>query len=118
MLKVVYYKVCLGIYLYDQDPLCEYTERPMQPALKRKDAFPPPAQSRCNKNGHRHHPLTYKNCDATMAVHHTCHDTTIEIHHKGLHDHLKPPPVRVPPEAKRELKNGFNSCRTRPPARP
>ncbi|KAG0352227.1 hypothetical protein BGX24_007639, partial [Mortierella sp. AD032] len=39
-----------------------------------------------------------------LSVHHTCHDTTIEIHHKGLHDHLKPPPVRVPPEAKRELK--------------
>ncbi|KAF9536506.1 hypothetical protein EC957_010605 [Mortierella hygrophila] len=104
MLKVVYYKMCLGIYFCDQDPLCEYTERPMQPALKRKDALPPPAQSRCNKKEHQRSPLAYKNCDATMAVHHACNNTTIEIHHKGFHDHLKPPPVRVPPEAKRELK--------------
>ncbi|KAK5808611.1 hypothetical protein F5H01DRAFT_396470 [Linnemannia elongata] len=104
MLKVIYHKVCLGIYFCDQDPLCKYTERPMQPALKRRDALPPPAQSRCNKNGHQHNPLAYKNCDAIMAVHHACNDTTIEIHHKGFHNHLKPPPVRVPPEAKRELK--------------
>lgn len=118
MLKVVYHKVCLGIYFCDQDPLRKYTERPMQPALKRRDALPPPAQSRCNKNGHQHNPLAYKNCDAIMAVHHACNDTTIEIHHKGFHNHLKPPPVRVLLRPSASLKNGLNLRPSRPPARP
>ncbi|KAF9363253.1 hypothetical protein BGX34_004565 [Mortierella sp. NVP85] len=97
-----FYKTCLGVY---QCPKCTYVERPRSLASNRSKQAPPlPAKGVCVADGST---LVHISCNAKMKVVHHHKGKSVRFIHQGFHNHAKPHPIRVTPEAqdKRKLQD-------------
>lgn len=109
-LVAVIEKDCIGVY---SCPDCDYRERASAPQRGKRRGVPPlPASTKCYQ--HDCTPVLVS-CSASMIVVHYPDRLLIKIHHQGVHNHLKPPPVRSSTLARREFENQVKAAPERTP---
>jgi len=91
-------KLCLGVY---RCPYCHFVERPRSPLVgKNRNSVPRPAVQRCPI--HKCEPV-WNRCRAFMISLYYHSRMKAVVHHRGTHNHAKPPPVRA--DARRALRD-------------
>ncbi|KAF9117818.1 hypothetical protein BGW39_001762 [Mortierella sp. 14UC] len=98
-------KICFGVY---KCPKCEFSERPRFPETgKNRNSIPRPPVGKCTKHLDD---LEWKRCSASAVIVRYHGRMKTEIHHKGTHNHPKPPSMRVDILAWRELETRVNAA--------
>ncbi|KAG0272442.1 hypothetical protein BGZ95_011813 [Linnemannia exigua] len=97
-------KICFGVY---KCPKCEFSQRPRLPKTgKNRNSIPRPPVGKCRTHLGN---LEWKRCSASAVI--VCYYGRMktEIHHRGTHNHPKPPQMRVDILAWRELTARVNA---------
>ncbi|KAF9430947.1 hypothetical protein BGZ94_001693 [Podila epigama] len=82
-------KICFGVY---KCPQCDFCERPRLPVSgKNKNATPRPPVRKCKTHLEE---LVWVRCSATAVIIRYHERMKTEIHHRGIHNHPKPPTIR------------------------
>ena len=100
--KVVHLKACLGNY---QCPHlgCNFTERPKVPqGSTNKQSPPQPCNTLCPRHGLQ---LIHTPCNATLKIVSDVSGGSVDMFHTGIHEHLKPHPIRATLVAMESLKS-------------
>ncbi|KAF9914518.1 hypothetical protein FBU30_002517, partial [Linnemannia zychae] len=98
-------KICFGVY---KCPKCEFSERPRFPkGAKTRDSIPRPPVVKCTTHLID---LVWQRCSASAVVIHYYDRMITEIHHRGVHNHPKPPPMRADILSWRELEARVKSA--------
>ena len=92
-------RLCFGVY---RCPHCAYSHRPRIPqnGKKNSDTVPLPPKSKCFTHKCE---LVWHRCTASMVSLFYHGRLKAEVHHVGIHNHEKPPPLRADVISRRAL---------------